>query len=281
VRQIVYTFEARIARQWRDKRVFLAGDAAHTMPPFQGQGMCSGMRDAMNLAWKIDHVMRGWSSDALLDTYQQERYAHVYDWTIISIESGKIPCTLDPVEAEARDARFRGGWRPPMPDFPRLKDGVLARDAEYAAVPLAGQLGLQARVKKDGRSALFDDLFPGHGYVVLSTAADPRGSLSESQLAWLDSLGTRFVYVGPEGDPHVDAIDIDGEYARYFAAHGVEVMIVRPDFYVFGAGTLESLPALVESLRQGLFTADAGNVAALAHVAPSPRHGAPGASGAA
>jgi hypothetical protein len=238
--------------------VFLAGDAAHTMPPFQGQGMCSGMRDAVNLGWKIDHVMRGLSSDALLDTYQQERYAHVYDWTIISIESGKIPCTLDPAEAEARDARFREGWRPPMPDFPRLRDGVLARDASGSLLPLAGHLGLQARVEKDGRSALFDDLFPGHGYLVLSIAADPRESLGGTQLAWLDTLGTRFVHVGALGDPHADAVDIDGEYARYFAAHGIEVMIVRPDFYVFGSGHLNSLPALVESLRQSLFAAALG-----------------------
>ncbi len=281
VRQIVYTFEARIARQWRDKRVFLAGDAAHTMPPFQGQGMCSGMRDAVNLAWKIDQVMRGLSSDALLDTYQQERYAHVYDWTIISIESGKIPCTLDPVEAEARDARFRAGWRPPMPDFPRLNEGVLAHDASGALVPLAGQLGFQARVERDGRSALFDDLFPGHGYVLLSTVANPRESLSDTQLAWLETFGTRIVHVGAPGDPHADAIDIDGEYARYFAAHGIEVMIVRPDFYVFGASTLDSLPALVESLRHGLYATDSGSAATSAHVAQPPLRCAPGALGAA
>src|SRR5690606_978831 len=115
VRQIVYTFEARIAQQWRKGRTFLIGDAAHTMPPFQGQGMCSGMRDAKNLAWKFDYVLRGIASPDLLDTYQEERYPHVYDWTVISLESGKIPCIVDPKQAEERDAKFRAGWLPPMP----------------------------------------------------------------------------------------------------------------------------------------------------------------------
>lgn len=251
VRQIVYTFEARIAKQWRKGRAFLIGDAAHTMPPFQGQGMCSGMRDAKNLAWKFDYVLRGIASPDLLDTYQEERYPHVYDWTVISIESGKIPCTFDSKAAEERDAKFRAGWRPPMPDFPQLKTGVLGRNAAGDLLPLAGQLGLQARVRKDGREALFDDLIPNHGYVVISTIDDPRKFLSADHAALLAQLGTTFAYVGPQGSTS-DVVDVNGSYGTYFKKHGIEVLVVRPDFYVFAGAALADLPALFDNLKAQL-----------------------------
>ena len=255
VRQLVYTFEARIAKSWRVGRVFLIGDAAHTMPPFQGQGMCSGMRDALNLAWKFDHVMRGHSSAELLETYQQERYPHVRDWTLISIESGKIPCTLDPREAEERDARFRAGWRPPMPDFPKLNEGVLGRDTAGALMPLAGELGFQARVGKSCEVGLFDDLCPGFGYSIVSPCEDPREYLTGEQLVWLDSVDTRIIHVGAADRSDVEVVDTDGDYARYFADNAIEVMVVRPDFYVFGAGRMDELSYIAEELKQQIFAA--------------------------
>lgn len=243
VRQLVYTFEARIARRWRDGRVLLAGDAAHTMPPFMGQGMCSGMRDAKNLAWKLDLVLAGVAPPELLDTYQTEREPHVRDWTVISIESGKIPCITDPAEAEARDEAFRNGYLPPIPDFPRLVTGVLHRDPTGAVVAPAGELGLQARVRIGGSTDLFDRLVPNHGFTVISAAGDPRAVLADRVVEALEQVGTTFHHVTPE-------MDVDGAYAAYL---GDRVVINRPDFYVFGmAEDAAALPALADDLLDQL-----------------------------
>jgi 2-polyprenyl-6-methoxyphenol hydroxylase-like FAD-dependent oxidoreductase len=240
VRQLVYTFEARTATRWRRGRAFLIGDAAHTMPPFMGQGMCSGMRDAKNLAWKLDLVLRGLAPDELLDTYETERRPHAHDWTVISLEAGKVPCTTDPAAARERDARFRAGWRPPMPDFPRLTGGVLALDA--AGGP--GELALQAPVARGGRVELFDDLFDADArWQVIATTGDPRDLLDAGDRAFLERLGAVFAHIGP-------AEDVDGSYAEHFARHGLAVLIARPDFYVYGgARTPCELAQLVAELR--------------------------------
>lgn len=101
-RSAVYTFHGLITTRWRSGRVLLAGDAAHQTPPFLGQGMCSGMRDAANLAWKLHAVLRG-ADEALLDTYQQEREPAVRSIVQAAVDFGRIICTLDPAQAAARD----------------------------------------------------------------------------------------------------------------------------------------------------------------------------------
>lgn len=103
IRAVPYRFHALLADQWRggpDGRVFLAGDAAHMMPPFMGQGMCSGVRDAANLAWKLAEVVQGRSPDALLDTYQAERRPHAEAVIALSIEAGR---TIERLAADPTD----------------------------------------------------------------------------------------------------------------------------------------------------------------------------------
>jgi 2-polyprenyl-6-methoxyphenol hydroxylase-like FAD-dependent oxidoreductase len=257
VRQLVYTFEARIAHRWRSGRVFLAGDAAHTMPPFMGQGMCSGMRDARNLAWKLDLVLSGVADETLLDTYQVERDPHVRDWTVISLESGRIPCIIDPEEARKRDEMFRAGFRPPMPDFPQLVNGILHRTADGSPLAPAGELGLQGRVRIADRIDLFDRLLPTTGFTVVSITDDPRTTLGPRRTAALERLGCHFYTVrsaasGPNrssGTPgRTDIVDVDGTYAEYFRTRGIDVVINRPDFYVFGGSDLSGLAALADDL---------------------------------
>jgi 3-(3-hydroxy-phenyl)propionate hydroxylase len=127
-RRAVYRFHGLVARQWRSGRILLAGDAAHQMPPFAGQGMCAGVRDAVNLAWKLCAVVRGEAAPALLDTYQLEREPHVRAVIEIAIAMGRVVCLLEPAAAAARNAQMLARKAAGESDialaFPDLKGGA-------------------------------------------------------------------------------------------------------------------------------------------------------------
>ncbi|GAB3570963.1 bifunctional 3-(3-hydroxy-phenyl)propionate/3-hydroxycinnamic acid hydroxylase [Amycolatopsis endophytica] len=227
VRHAVYTFQAKLADTWRRDRILLAGDAAHVMPPFMGQGMCSGIRDAKALSWRLDLVLRDLAADTLLDGYQIERAPHVETLIRLSVEAGRVSCTFDPEVAAARDAAFRRGDVPPPPEFPHLLDGLLDADAEGKAAEVVGRLAPQGRVRAGGRTGRLDDVI-GQGWTLVlapGTACD----LTSAQEAVLDRLDAHVVALGE------DPADVDGYYAGYFARTGVAMILYRPDFYVFGA----------------------------------------------
>ena len=156
IRVANYVFRSRLAERWREGRVLLAGDAAHEMPPFLAQGMCSGMRDAHNIAWKLDLVLRDLAPADLLDTYQPEREPHVRFITEKAIELGRVQTLRDPVKARERDERLLGARRankaPEKLRYPALAGGL----ADGA--PHAGEFFVQGRVAADGREGRFDDL---------------------------------------------------------------------------------------------------------------------------
>ena len=92
VRHAGYRFRARWATRWHEGRIFLAGDAAHQTPPFAGQGMCAGLRDAANLAWKLDYALGHPGATALLDTYDTERIPHAAAVIEVATELGQVIC---------------------------------------------------------------------------------------------------------------------------------------------------------------------------------------------
>lgn len=247
-RQLVYHFEAKVAESWRDGRILLAGDAAHTMPPFMGQGACSGMRDSANLAWKLDLILRGISSEALLDSYQIEREPHTRTWIDLSILSGEVSCTLDPEAAAKRDAALLAGTAPPMPAFPHLTSGALHKDAQGAVIAPAGELFLQREVVAGTRRGLFDDVV-GRGFLLIGRNGDPRIGLSEADSRFLSDIGTTAAWIASAGQSTETAFeDSTGEYARLFDQAGAVAFIVRPDHYIFGAA--RSAPELSELIGQ-------------------------------
>ena len=89
-RKTVYTFQSAIANKWRRGRQILVGDAAHLTPPFMGQGMCAGIRDASNLAWKISICCKKGHNERLLDTYQSERSSNVKDYINTAMRMGEL-----------------------------------------------------------------------------------------------------------------------------------------------------------------------------------------------
>jgi 3-(3-hydroxy-phenyl)propionate hydroxylase len=242
IREIVYTFEARIAERWRDGRVFLAGDAAHTMPPHMGQGLCSGMRDAGNLAWKLDLVLRGVAGDALLDSYELERRPHVVTWIEVSLAVGRVSHVLDPVAAAERDAKVLAGEMPPLPESPTLSEGVLQGDARS---PVGG-LFVQAPIESAIGSGLLHDVV-GHGFLVVSAAGDPRPAIDADADALLHAIGASVIWLGDDGPGSLG--DPTGAIKAFFDGAGAAAMVVRPDHYVAGAvADLSELSALVAEL---------------------------------
>ena len=239
-----YRFHALVAQEWRQGRVFLAGDAAHQQPPFIGQGMCQGIRDVGNLVWKLDRVLKGQSGDALLDSYAEERSEHVRQLTTRIKAIGHVICERDPVAAEARDERIlaEGGGHPRTVTrqeiVPPLQKGLLA----FPLHPAHGTLFPQPWIRTvTGRHLL--DIVKGTGWrLVLDARNAPE--LTADVRANLTRLGMRPVRVGSADATDQAGNDTvaeeDGVLAAWFDRHGCRAAIVRPDHYVFGVANDKS-----------------------------------------
>jgi 2-polyprenyl-6-methoxyphenol hydroxylase-like FAD-dependent oxidoreductase len=257
VRVANYMFRSRIADRWRDGPVMLAGDAAHEMPPFLGQGMCSGMRDGHNLAWKLNLVLTGRAEPELLDTYQPEREPHVRFITEKAIELGHVQTLRDPELARERDKRLltmrRAQRAPDKIVLPGLTDGLVA------TTPDAGEVFPQGRVRQPGGDpVLFDDAV-GTGLTILSRSAEALDALGAEQLDRWAELGGGVALIRPSADPpssrprSVQISDVDGVYGAWFEKHACEAVIVRPDWYLYGSATNGSdLRTLVQGLEDKL-----------------------------
>jgi len=224
------------------------------MPPFMGQGMCAGLRDDWNLAWKLDLVLDGKADDRLLDTYQPERRPHVSDVIDLSMYLGKVICIPDPAQAAERDEAFFSGKAPPPPAFPSLTDGIVRRDKDGAVQAPAGLLSPHGKVRSGQRVGRFDELV-GLGFVLVSRSGEAEAALGEKQRAFLTALGTKRVRIAPSGSVATAdvLIDLDDKFIPYMTQHGVDTMLVRPDFYLYGAAhQATEVNALVDDLAEDL-----------------------------
>lgn len=206
-RKAVYRFHGLVARSWRQGRILLAGDAAHQTPPFAGQGLCSGMRDADNLAWKLAAVIGGGADPALLDSYQTEREPQVRAAIELAIAMGRVVCITDPQAAAQRDqamaAQQAAGIRPPPP------------------APLS--IGPGCRLEgSNGAGELFHQPWSGDRKLDAILGDGP----------WLIR---RADLESPALKPF--ATDLAG----WLQARGAEAVLVRPDRYVFGTGSPDAL----------------------------------------
>jgi 3-(3-hydroxy-phenyl)propionate hydroxylase len=254
-RSAVYRFHALLARSWRSGRVFMMGDAVHQTPPFLGQGLCAGIRDAVNLAWKLALVLRGDAGPCLLDSYEIERKPHVRSIVATAKEFGKIIGELDPVAAAARDERLRAELRSGQAQtirqkfIPDLEGGIIAPGAKAA-----GSLFVQPSIRlADGNVMRLDD-FLAPGFAIVTATRERMNGLSPASLnIWQKLKGERVIVGTSAAGRTQDGVIVLAETERLFADwldhHEITAVIVRPDRYVFaGAQTAQELNSHISTL---------------------------------
>ena len=249
-RSAVYRFHALLARRWRHGRVFLLGDACHQTPPFLGQGMCAGIRDAANLAWKLAMVLRDNAPEALLDSYERERKPHVRTLVATAKDFGQIIGELDPAAARIRDEALRGQLERGEAEtirqrfVPDLTTGVIDREP---AAREAGTLFVQPRIQNAmGGPVLLDDLLRFRFLIAATTAEAQEWLTPESRELWRRLGGERIVIGaavhmhqpdGPTGNDIQVLAETDALFATWMSQRRCAAVVVRPDRYVFGTAS--------------------------------------------
>jgi len=275
IRRRVYTFNARVAGKYHVGRILLAGDAAHLMPVVAGQGWNSGMRDAINLGWKLAAVVLGEADEALLDTYDSERIPHVTQIVALSQSMANEMTDLDPNSTHKRDeaaahrtpeerAAQEAQAYKPLPKY----EGVVVhtKTPTFKGLPdreaprLTGQLFPQPLVvTADGFEELLDDA-TGQGWRIVVWNNNPTHFLSEATGAKLRAIKAKLVRVVPAVEvpwavdnttPAVTVVgDPDGSVKAWFDQRPFSCFIVRPDHIVAAECLAEDLDATVAKVLE-------------------------------
>ncbi|MBW3503433.1 MULTISPECIES: bifunctional 3-(3-hydroxy-phenyl)propionate/3-hydroxycinnamic acid hydroxylase [unclassified Pseudomonas] len=269
IRSRVYTHNARLAGRFRQGRVLLAGDAAHIMPVWQGQGYNSGMRDASNLAWKLSLVIKGLASDRLLDSYELERRDHAKAMIDLSVLAGHVLAPpkrwqgtlrdgvswllnyVPPVKRYFVEMRFK-----PMPQYTR---GALIVPSEKGSP--VGKMFIQPKVLTDaGATVLLDEVI-GENFAIIAWGCDPTWGLTAAQIAQWKTLGTRFIQVLPDvqlrapsdaGNDVIRVGDSTGRLREWFARGSSSIALLRPDRFLAGLATPQTLGKACNELALAL-----------------------------
>ncbi len=252
-RAAVYQFHAATADRWQVGRVFIAGDAAHQTPPFLGQGMNAGMRDVINLAWKLPLVVNGVAEEALLETYYAERNAHAHDLVDWAVSIGRLMehlaeeerCQREGLPAPEAPPTLKSSGYGQGREQPPIRDGAVMLN-QVSDTGSTGYLFSQPTVQRQGEPPVRLDELLGPGFALVSR--DAEVALSEASQRILQRLGARIVSLA-------GLTEVGGRIDRLFQQH--EAAIVRPDRLVFGhTDTDLPLDALVEQLGAALALKD-------------------------
>lgn len=271
IRRRVYTHHSRIAGEFRRGRLLLAGDAAHLMPVWQGQGYNSGIRDAANLGWKLAAVVSGRAGDKLLDTYDMERRKHARAMIDLSTMVGRVISPTNRRVAGARDLLVRSASIVPtlkryvlemrFKPMPRYEQGAVVHANPGRADSPVGTLFIQPRVDtRDQQDVLLDDVL-GPWFAVLCWNNNPRKILGETAFANWKALGARFFALRPatqlhwtgHDDPDVVVVgDRRGDLKSWFDTHAESVLFLCPDRCIAGACIAQRAPDLSAALFDAL-----------------------------
>jgi 3-(3-hydroxy-phenyl)propionate hydroxylase len=243
VRKAVYRFHARIAERWGRGRIWLAGDAAHLMPPFAGQGMNGGIRDAANLAWKLQLVVSGRAGPRLLETYELERRGHVREMIRLALAMGAIFSPRSSLHGRLTRAGFRalGLWPAAKAWFgemkykpaPRFSGGFLIR-SQMTRGGIVGRMLPQPCVASEHGPLLLDDLL-GDGFALIGVGISPSRLAAVSLGVRWDSLVQRRVSISTDEAPGL-------------AQHAGRLLLVRPDRYVMARFRVRQAATLATEL---------------------------------
>lgn len=247
-RKAVYRFHARVAQRWLVRRVLLAGDAAHLTPPFAGQGMNSGIRDAHNLAWKLAAVAARTAGAGLLQTYEQERYPHVRQMIDLALRMGRVMSPPNRCSALLTQTGFLllNLW-PPGRDYmtqmkykpsPRFSSGFMVPDGRSIRRTLVGRLLQQPKVVTvGGRLELLDDTIGARFALLVRTSMPEAAFACLNQPIW-DALGALRIALLPRGaapltlEGGVTVAESDDSFSEGLGPCRTEVILLRPDRYV-------------------------------------------------
>ncbi|MGW0173703.1 bifunctional 3-(3-hydroxy-phenyl)propionate/3-hydroxycinnamic acid hydroxylase [Rhodococcus sp. NPDC003322] len=291
IRRRVYTHHSRIAGAFRSGRILLAGDAAHLMPVWQGQGYNSGIRDAANLGWKLAAVVTGRAEDALLDTYDLERRKHARAMIDLSTMVGRVISPTNRKVAAVRDVLVRAAAAiPPVKSYvlgmrfkpmPRYDEGAVVHTGPRSPASSVGTLFVQPTVDTRERAGVLLDDVLGNWFAVLCWNNDPRRVLGDTDFERWKSLGATFVAARPasqlhwtgQDDPDVIVVgDRSGSLKRWFDAQSDSVLFLRPDRCVAGACIAQRAPELSQALFDALTLKVGGrdDAGTLLHLAQPP-----------
>ena len=281
IRQRVYTHHSRIAGAFRTGRILLAGDAAHLMPVWQGQGYNSGIRDAFNLGWKLAAVVTGRAGDGLLDTYDTERRKHARAMIDLSTMVGRVISPTNRRVAALRDTLIRSASAVPklkryvlemrFKPMPRYDAGAVYHRTPPGESSPAGTLFIQPRVDTRDRSDILLDDVIGPGFAVLCWNNDPEAVLGAEAFGRWKALGARFIAARPQtqlhwtedresADPAVVIVgDRTGALKSWFDAHAESVVVIRPDRCIAGADIAQRAPELSDALFRVLNVTGGGD----------------------
>ena len=270
IRNRIYTHHSRIAGAFRSGPAFVAGDAAHLMPVWQGQGYNSGIRDAVNLGWKLAAVVRGKANDSLLDTYDQERRPHARAMIDLSTLVGKWISPTNKRLAAARDVFLVAASGVPaiksylvemrFKPMPRYAAGAVSYLHATKADGVVGRQFIQPRVATRLVSDIPLDDVIGIGFSVLVWNNDPMTVLGDEAQRWL-GLGATLIALRPQSqlswtghdrDEVIVVGDSTGALKRWFDDHGESVIFMRPDRFVAGACIAQHAPEVSRALADAL-----------------------------